>query len=188
MKDFVYKNTIKAAEKLFNRFGVAKTAVTDVAELADVSRATIFNNFGNKEGLLKAVLEYRKKEFQNEIQGILKSTASFSGGLKLIIIKKIKLLSGLKFISDKQIAADSSSVRNFIKDINSAFLKISEDLLRLSGKSKLESRKILDTVNLLVKGIEQVVFESFDSFSIKNFESDIDYFLKLALPESGAEV
>lgn len=43
----------KAAWELFNQFGVDKVSMMDIASKAGVSQATIYNNFGSKEGLVR---------------------------------------------------------------------------------------------------------------------------------------
>ena len=43
----------KAAAELFTRFGVTKVSVADIARKAGVSQATIYNNFGSKNGLFR---------------------------------------------------------------------------------------------------------------------------------------
>jgi AcrR family transcriptional regulator len=43
----------RAAEELFSRFGADKVTVNDIARKAGVSQATIYNNFGSKDELVK---------------------------------------------------------------------------------------------------------------------------------------
>jgi AcrR family transcriptional regulator len=43
----------RAAEELFSRFGADKVSVNDIARKAGVSQATIYNNFGSKENLVR---------------------------------------------------------------------------------------------------------------------------------------
>jgi AcrR family transcriptional regulator len=43
----------RAAEELFSRFGADKVTVNDIAKKAGVSQATIYNNFGSKDELVK---------------------------------------------------------------------------------------------------------------------------------------
>lgn len=42
----------RAAGELFNRFGVTRVSIADIARKAGVSQATIYNNFGSKNGLV----------------------------------------------------------------------------------------------------------------------------------------
>jgi len=48
---------IEAALELFVTFGVTETTTKQIAELAQVNEVTLFRNFGNKHGLLLAVIE-----------------------------------------------------------------------------------------------------------------------------------
>ena len=43
----------RAAEELFSRFGADKVSVNDIARKAGVSQATIYNNFGSKDELVR---------------------------------------------------------------------------------------------------------------------------------------
>jgi AcrR family transcriptional regulator len=47
---------LSAAEACYARFGLAKTTVEDVARAADVSRATVYREFGNRDEILLAVV------------------------------------------------------------------------------------------------------------------------------------
>jgi len=46
---------LDAAESCLQRFGLAKTTIEDVARAAELSRATVYREFGNRDGLLLAV-------------------------------------------------------------------------------------------------------------------------------------
>ncbi len=46
---------LDAAESCLERFGLAKTTIEDVAQAAELSRATVYRQFGNRDGLLLAV-------------------------------------------------------------------------------------------------------------------------------------
>lgn len=46
---------LKAAEKLFATRGLANVSMQDIAEAANVSRATVFNQFGSKQLVLDAI-------------------------------------------------------------------------------------------------------------------------------------
>ena len=46
---------LDAAESCLQRFGLAKTTIEDVAQASGLSRATVYREFGNRDGLLLAV-------------------------------------------------------------------------------------------------------------------------------------
>lgn len=43
----------KASRELFGRFGIEKVSIADIARKAGVSQATIYNNFGSKDALVR---------------------------------------------------------------------------------------------------------------------------------------
>lgn len=56
---------IEAALKLFAKEGFYATSTSKVAKEASVSEGLIFRHFGNKEGLLNAILEEGKERIKN---------------------------------------------------------------------------------------------------------------------------
>ena len=53
---------LNAAKKMFVRYGFAKTTMSDIAEEAGVARQTVYNAFGSKEDILRAVVRQTGKE------------------------------------------------------------------------------------------------------------------------------
>ena len=188
MKEKTYLHTLKTAEKLFNRFGFAKTAMADVAKAAEVSRATIFNNFGNKNGLLKAVLDNKRKEFRAEILDCFRKTHSASGRLRALLIERIRMLSAMKFITEDAISVDNAAINQFYDEMDLFFLDKTEETLKKGSRKKDEVKGLVNTIVLMMKGLEQGISDHIESFSIKQVEKDIDFFLKLAVPEGSDKV
>ncbi|MCR9063172.1 MAG: TetR/AcrR family transcriptional regulator [Cytophagales bacterium] len=58
------ENILQAALKLFASEGYHATSTNKVAKSAGVSEGLIFRHFGNKEGLLDAVLNLGKEKFK----------------------------------------------------------------------------------------------------------------------------
>ena len=183
MKETAYNHILKTAERLFNRFGFSKTAMSDIARDAKVSRATIFNNFGNKEGVLQAVLDNRRQELKAEIARCFQRTHSVSGRIRALLVERVKMLSAMKFITEDAIAVDNAAVSGFFNDMNTFFLDKIREVLGRSNRGKDEINGLIKTILHMTKGIEQGISEHADSFSIKQVEKDVDFFLKLAVPE-----
>lgn len=65
------KRILKASRKLFSQYGYEETMMEDIAQKAEVSKATIYNYFPNKESLLigtaDEVLEHIKDLIENEL-------------------------------------------------------------------------------------------------------------------------
>ncbi|MDC7227855.1 MAG: helix-turn-helix domain containing protein [Spirochaetales bacterium] len=187
MKEAAYLHTIKSAERLFNRFGFAKTAMSDIAKAADMSRATIFNNFSSKEGVLKAVLDNKLMEYRKEMKDMTAESTSVSGKIKILLVERIRLFSTMRYISEDEIAVDNSAVTDFSERMDCFFVsEISRLLNKTFGKDEI--KRFMNTILFMLKGIEKGITDHISSFSVKQVENDIDFFLKLAVPAEGKEV
>jgi AcrR family transcriptional regulator len=124
----------RAAEELFSRFGADKVSINDIARKAGVSQATIYNNFGSKENLVrdyygtiikKIASSFRgvivmKKSWVDKFQGFLQSWIDIADRYKLEI-QDLGSLGNPILKNDTQ-PRDSvggeieNSVREFIKE------------------------------------------------------------------------
>jgi AcrR family transcriptional regulator len=80
------ENILFAALKLFANEGYAATSTSKLAKAAGVSEGLIFRHFGNKEGLLQAVMELGKEASKKHFAHIL-----LSGDPQTIIDKMLEL-------------------------------------------------------------------------------------------------
>jgi AcrR family transcriptional regulator len=67
----------KAAGELFSQFGVEKVSIVEIARKAGVSQATIYNNFGSKEGLVREFINTMANRLVDELREILTSDKSY---------------------------------------------------------------------------------------------------------------
>ena len=93
----------KAAWELFSQFGVDKVSIADIARKANVSQATIYNNFGSKEALTREFVTSAVEHIITRVQEILSPNRQY----------REKMLAFIQFISDimvadRPIAADSA--------------------------------------------------------------------------------
>lgn len=71
------ESLIQAALQLFLAQGVSQTTTRQIADLAGVNEVTLFRNFGNKYGLLQAVLT-AAPTFRNLGEGLMEQTIATS--------------------------------------------------------------------------------------------------------------
>lgn len=69
-----------AAMKLFREKGFDAASVDEIADLAGFSRATFFNHFGSKQG----VLRYYGQEIRDSVEGIMEQADPHASPLELI--------------------------------------------------------------------------------------------------------
>lgn len=68
------ENIISAALELFANEGYNATSTSKVAKAAKVSEGLIFRHFGNKEGLLQAVIDSGETSFRNLFARVVQET------------------------------------------------------------------------------------------------------------------
>ncbi len=103
--DQARERLIDAAEACFERYGVMKTTVEDVAGEARVSRATVYRYFEGRDELLLGVLMREGRRFLDRLATILASEADFGIALTEGILFTIAGIRGddklaLLFTSD----------------------------------------------------------------------------------------
>lgn len=76
---------IAAALDCFLTFGVRKTSLTDVADRAGVSRATAYRVFGDKNGLIRVVVEAEVTRFLQRLDQVVHWDAPLSDALERAI-------------------------------------------------------------------------------------------------------
>lgn len=94
----------KAAWELFSQFGVDKVSIADIARKADVSQATIYNNFGSKEALVREFVTSAVEQLVDRVQEILIPKNQYHE----------KMLAFIQFISDIMVDGRPSAADNAI--------------------------------------------------------------------------
>lgn len=72
---------IDAAEMCFQRFGVEKTTIEDVAAAANVSRATVYRYFADRDELILGVVLREAERFLNRMSTRVNRASNFADGL-----------------------------------------------------------------------------------------------------------
>lgn len=90
------KQILKASRRLFKEKGYEKTMIDDVAEKAEISKATLYNYFPNKESLLTGTMEDEIDAFMKyteSIRDVGNSDERIRKALKFLIIDSIAFIS-----------------------------------------------------------------------------------------------
>jgi AcrR family transcriptional regulator len=115
----------KAAEELFSRFGADKVSVNDIARKAGVSQATVYNNFGSKENLVRDYHGTIVEKIASSLRGVIvmkkswldKFQAFFQSWLDIADRYKIQVSGSGEERPGESIGADIDELfRQFIKE------------------------------------------------------------------------
>ncbi|KUO51119.1 MAG: hypothetical protein APF76_16630 [Desulfitibacter sp. BRH_c19] len=81
----------QAAFELFSTFGIQKVTIAEIAKKANVSQVTIYNHFGSKDELFKAVLfEFANNKWK-DFEEIVESNLPFPEKIEKIVFNKREL-------------------------------------------------------------------------------------------------
>jgi len=69
---------LKAAESMFQRYGVMKTTMDDIAKEAGVSRPTVYRYFGDRDTLITALIEARARRLFDKARAYLRERDTFA--------------------------------------------------------------------------------------------------------------
>ncbi len=79
-----------AAEACFEKYGIAKTTMDDIAKMAGVSRPTVYRHFSDRDGLILAVVMRRSRQLIDRAQKFLRKQGSLEE----------QIVEGLIFLAD----------------------------------------------------------------------------------------
>jgi AcrR family transcriptional regulator len=89
--DEARKQIMVAAERVFQRYGVAKTTMDDIGREAGVSRPTVYRYFGDRDTLISALIERRARMLFVKARKFLLDQETFAD----------QLVEGLIFLVDR---------------------------------------------------------------------------------------
>jgi AcrR family transcriptional regulator len=171
---------LRASEALFNRFGTRKTAVDEIARLANVAKGTIYNYFGNKEGIVKEIIKNRASLFEDLISRSVTSAGDPFKKLSSAINGRIRLIMETPFLADKLLNSNDKNIKQAFEDFDRMTKKTINsilDTLPSINITQFERKRIINTILFTIRGIEDSIRKSIDDISIKNIEKDIDYLI-----------
>jgi AcrR family transcriptional regulator len=80
-----------AAEACFDKYGISKTTMDDIAKMAGVSRPTVYRHFDDRDTLILAVVMRRSRQLIDRAQKFIRKQPTFEE----------QLVEGLLFLVDK---------------------------------------------------------------------------------------
>ncbi len=141
MKDEKAESILNTAKKMFGRYGLQKTTLDEIARMARVAKATIYNYFGSKDRVYLEVLRREANEIVEKI--------SFSVGQEALPGDKVVAFARAKF----QYMRQAINILNLDRDGIEKVLPKAESI-----RSKLFEREVNIIRSILEEGVEKGVF------------------------------
>lgn len=150
---------MQCALELFSHKGYEGTGIQEITQAAGITKPTLYYYFGNKEGLLKAVLEYHFSDFM----GKLENAAVYNGDTvntvtqlsrMFLTIAKEKALFYRMYLSMSSSAVNTTSFLcitpfcgQIIGIVETFFLKAAQDNGNMKGHEKEITVSYLGVIN-----------------------------------------
>jgi len=89
------ETVLKAAQKLFARFGFNKTTVDEIAAAAHIAKSTLYHHFSGKEDVFRAVIEREGRILAEGISKAMERAASPKEKLRAYVFTRMRHLRDL---------------------------------------------------------------------------------------------
>ena len=168
---------IAAADKLFNRFGIQKTGMDEIARLSRVARGTLYNYFGSKEGLLDELLREKLLQFETLLNRTLTSLRDPVDRLRSALRERINITVSTPVLLTRSLSADEDIISTLYSELDKrsrASISPIIDSLYESGISSAEKDSLLNTLIYTVRGLELSLRDKGEAPSPDRLEDDIN--------------
>lgn len=86
---------LKSAQKLFARFGFAKTTIDEIAKKAHLAKSTLYHHFQSKEDIIRATVEREGQILNERIEAAVEAADSPQDKLRAYIVARLQHLKEL---------------------------------------------------------------------------------------------
>lgn len=141
---------LKSSRKLFSAKGYENTTIEDVAERSEISKATLYNYFPNKESLLLGIAEEELDQIRHLINHDLKDVSSAVEKIRRVL--EVFILDALPYISlSRKItylnSCETSPLYATRRDMIAIFLELVLEAQRQGDfRSELNPNDIVDVI------------------------------------------
>ena len=89
------ESIIRAAQKLFARFGFSKTTVDDIAAAAHIAKSTLYHHFTGKEEVFRVVIEREGRMLAEAVAAAVEAAQSPEDQLRAYVVTRLGRLQEL---------------------------------------------------------------------------------------------
>ena len=126
----------KAALELFKIHGIKKVSIAEIAKRANVSPATIYNHFGDKNGLACDVIKQIVIDKYSKYREIIDSDKPFPEKIRMITLDKMAMVDDYDEDLIEKYAFSSPELEAFINQIYQKDIKKNWEKLFREGKEQ----------------------------------------------------
>ena len=151
-EELLREEAIKAAQKLFQQFGLHKTTMEDIAKAMGRGKSTLYYYYKSKEEIFDAVIIQEIDEVFEKTKSALDKVTSAEEKLKcyfLILIKTVKSKANLYKIVRGEILDNFSHVNFLVKKFNTREVQTVKEILLFGINNKEFNPSLKKDIDLL---------------------------------------
>lgn len=152
----------RAALGLFHQHRSDRVSVDEIANRADVSKATVYKYFGSKENLYQQVVKMIMEEDLITMEIIVNSKMSFSDKLKSIILARMDFLNSPSGEFWKNIWENEAAAAKYSINYHNTIKKLVDQLFEPENKeelidSSISSQELHQYLEIFMEGLPVVL-------------------------------
>ena len=125
---------VETAEELFSKFGLKRITVKEICKKSDVSKATFYNHFDNKNDLIKFIFNKLLEEGYEWLDELEKQDLSFKEEVQKIIEYKKEKATQMKSLFVSEYLDESPEMAEFYQNYKERSLKRSIEWVKRCQK------------------------------------------------------
>ena len=141
MKPEKIESILDTAERMFGRYGIQKTSLSEIAQMARVAKATIYNYFGSKDQVYLEVLNREVNDIIDKISSAVEQTSSPIDKLRVFLQARFRYMK------------EAINILNLRREGLDRLLPKTSDI-----RNHLFSREISILNSILERGVREGIF------------------------------
>jgi AcrR family transcriptional regulator len=177
---------VTAARGLFQRFGLFKTTMEDIAKATGKGKSTLYYYYASKDEIFDAVIKEDMEDVMGQVQVAVNKAGTAEEKLKTFTLTKLKILAQkatLNSVVFGEISENPQLIKKLKKDYEAQELDLLKNILAFGvaeGEFKKVSDDDLDSMSYIMlsasRGIELATLEE---CRIKKMGDRLDFILHL---------
>jgi len=141
MKPEKIESILNTAKRMFGRYGIQKTSLSEIAQMARVAKATIYNYFGSKDQVYLEVLNREVNDIIEKISSAVEQTSSPIDKLRVFLQARFRYMK------------EAINILNLRREGLDRLLPKTSDI-----RNHLFSREISILNSILERGVREKIF------------------------------
>ena len=182
-KKEVAQRILLAAVKVFDKYGLHKTTMRDIAESAGMSKSSLYYYFRSKKDILSSVVKLESTRLMKKLSLVVQQDISPQEKLREYVVTRIHLLYELS-IYYASLSETYLEQYAFIEREREAFTEfeintVSEILTDGVSKGIFQGRDILVAAKTIITYMKALELQLIISKSMDNLDSTVDTMLEI---------